>query len=452
MLNIILLNPNWRLHNLPETTVLIEEKMIPLDFLYMAAKIRQFANVKIVDAFLDDLSLMELVRIARDFNAQWIVTTTAVSYALWRTPPLDICVLAKTITTLKRWLKCKYLIIGPHGTTSPQYVFKKTNADIVYRGEPEYFVPMFFEHYGKDYAVPGICTEKNIVPAAPELELDVLPCPAYDLIEIDRYPPWCNTVGLEERVRALQGTSVLLEYSRGCVYHCLYCARFGFRDRYRRKSLKQIFTELDYVASLGAKYVFFIDETFNMTEDVEDSLLEKISSLGLKFGCNLRIDLMTEERIKKYIKHGCINLGYGVDSLDIRLINKVNKYSDFRRAAHILNLSKKIAPEETIAGNLNWFTPEYAEILQIGNVPKNQWTSVREIRPYPGSILGDALIGDVNDEDRWDYALKYMWWILLANKYLGNSKFRKKLKQIYIHLPMILCQIIARLLITKRYT
>lgn len=41
-----------------------------------------------------------------------------------------------------------------------------------------------------------------------------------------------------------------------------------------------------------------------LTEDVEDSLLEKISSLGLKFGCNLRIDLMTEERIKKYIKHG----------------------------------------------------------------------------------------------------------------------------------------------------
>ena len=36
-----------------------------------------------------------------------------------------------------------------------------------------------------------------------------------------------------------------MEVSRGCPYHCTFCAKDNFRDRYRRRPLATILDELD---------------------------------------------------------------------------------------------------------------------------------------------------------------------------------------------------------------
>src|SRR5206468_3029088 len=51
-----------------------------------------------------------------------------------------------------------------------------------------------------------------------------------------------------------------MEASRGCPYHCTFCAKENFRDRYRRKPLATILAELDGLIAAGVGYVYFIDE------------------------------------------------------------------------------------------------------------------------------------------------------------------------------------------------
>ena len=53
-----------------------------------------------------------------------------------------------------------------------------------------------------------------------------------------------------------------METSRGCPYHCTFCAKENFRDRYRRRPLATILDELDALIAAGVGYVYFIDEIF----------------------------------------------------------------------------------------------------------------------------------------------------------------------------------------------
>src|SRR5438128_2281200 len=53
-----------------------------------------------------------------------------------------------------------------------------------------------------------------------------------------------------------------METSRGCPYHCSFCAKDNFRNGYRKRPLATLLEELDGFCSHGVEYVYFIDEIF----------------------------------------------------------------------------------------------------------------------------------------------------------------------------------------------
>ncbi len=58
------------------------------------------------------------------------------------------------------------------------------------------------------------------------------------------------------------GPGAEMETSRGCPYHCTFCAKDNFRDKYRRRPLAIVLEELDALIAQGVEYVYFIDEIF----------------------------------------------------------------------------------------------------------------------------------------------------------------------------------------------
>jgi B12-binding domain/radical SAM domain protein of rhizo-twelve system len=107
------------------------------------------------------------------------------------------------------------------------------------------------------------------------------------------------------------GPGAEMETSRGCPYHCTFCAKENFRDAYRRRPLSVILDELDGLLRQGAEYIYFIDEIFLPNRPLLHALAERC----LKFGVQTRIDLWTPEMLELLGRAGCVSIEAGVESL-----------------------------------------------------------------------------------------------------------------------------------------
>ena len=102
-----------------------------------------------------------------------------------------------------------------------------------------------------------------------------------------------------------------IEASRGCPYHCSFCAKENFRDRYRRRPLATILEELDGLIAAGVGYVYFIDEIFLPWRE----LLEAVAERPVAFGVQTRIDLWRADMLDLLGAAGCVSIEAGVESL-----------------------------------------------------------------------------------------------------------------------------------------
>jgi anaerobic magnesium-protoporphyrin IX monomethyl ester cyclase len=102
-----------------------------------------------------------------------------------------------------------------------------------------------------------------------------------------------------------------METSRGCPYHCTFCAKDNFRNSFRRRPLATIAEELDGLVAQGVEYVYFIDEIFLPYRDV----LELIGKRHIRFGIQTRIDLWDEKAIRLLGDAGCVSIEAGVESI-----------------------------------------------------------------------------------------------------------------------------------------
>lgn len=102
-----------------------------------------------------------------------------------------------------------------------------------------------------------------------------------------------------------------METSRGCPYHCTFCAKDNFRDRYRRRPLTAVFAELDALLAQGVEYVYFIDEIFLPNRELLTGLAER----RVKIGVQTRIDLWNREMLDLLGDAGCVSIEAGVESI-----------------------------------------------------------------------------------------------------------------------------------------
>jgi B12-binding domain/radical SAM domain protein of rhizo-twelve system len=114
-----------------------------------------------------------------------------------------------------------------------------------------------------------------------------------------------------------------METSRGCPYHCTFCAKDNFRNAYRKRKLATVLDELDGLIEHGVEYVYFIDEIFLPNNE----LLEALVPRCVTFGVQTRIDLWTEPMLDLIGQAGCVSIEAGVESISERGRNLLDKKS-----------------------------------------------------------------------------------------------------------------------------
>jgi radical SAM superfamily enzyme YgiQ (UPF0313 family) len=182
--------------------------------------------------------------------------------------------------------------------------------------------------HGRDLStVPGIVwrdgDQIRQQPAPPRLaNLDALP-PAYHLVDLSRYA----------------GINVIT--SRGCPFPCAFCSVAPVWGRNPvLRGVESIVAEMaDLQQRTGSNLFLFQDEYFVSSPSRVRGLCEAIHAHGLDvrwkaFG---RIDQTDEATMRAMAEAGCIELRYGVESGSDRILSRVVKGFDARRAHEVLS-------------------------------------------------------------------------------------------------------------------
>ncbi len=159
-------------------------------------------------------------------------------------------------------------------------------------------------------------------PRAEIMDLDSLPYPDYEGFEFDellnKTPTDLFAFGKDR--------FGFLSLARSCPFNCTFCFHPS-GTRYRRRSMKSAFREIDYlIERFDIHNINITDELFlSKMEDVRTFCTE-IKKRKIGFSIFLRVDKVNREMLEMLRDNGCIQIGFGLESADNRILKSMNKH------------------------------------------------------------------------------------------------------------------------------
>lgn len=308
-MKLALLNPHWHFEH--SIYFGCREPHLPLELGYAKALLERAGHqVLLLDGHLmgvDDRAMVQAVRI---FGAEVAVVTTAPTYLFWRCTQPELRVPRALFAALAETGVMR-VAVGPHASVTPASTLRKLGIDVVLRGECEEQIVALADA-GSPATVPGAvwwCAGELVINGPPQVARFTDQPPL-------RWPDaWIRRHRHHHHRfdRQPDGPGAEVEASRGCPYHCTFCAKIDFRDAYRRRELPLLLDEIDHLLRQGVRYLYFIDEIFLP----QKSLLEALCQRDVQFGVQTRIDLWKPDMLALLGAAGCVSIEAGVESLTV---------------------------------------------------------------------------------------------------------------------------------------
>jgi anaerobic magnesium-protoporphyrin IX monomethyl ester cyclase len=298
------------------------EPHLPLEFGYAKALLEAAGHdAEIFDGQLGSRSRSQLCGDVAAYRPDVAVVTTAPSYLFWRCAPPELRVPQETVRDLRPHVPA-IVAVGPHASTTPAATLVKLGADAVVIGECEDILPLLAAPRTAWNRVPSLCLSVDGRPQSTgpthATDMAALPALAWADAAIRAHTHHHHRFDAQP-----SGPGAEVEASRGCPYHCTFCAKDNFRNSYRKRPVDTIRRELDRLAAQGVEYVYFIDEIFLPNRELLDALAEYRFAIGVQ----TRIDLWTPEMIERLGRAGCVSIEAGVESISERGRNLLDKNS-----------------------------------------------------------------------------------------------------------------------------
>ena len=230
-MRVALVNPSWSF----EGSIYFgcRAPHLPLELGYGKSWLERAEHeVLLLDGHLCGRSNEELADAVAAFSADMSVVTTAPSYLFWRCAPPELRVPRGFLDALGR-RGGRTVAIGPHGSATPETTLRKLGCDVVVRGEPEELLPRLAsgETLATIPALAFLSGDEIVVTGAPHATAFVdEPALTWPADWIARHHHHHHRFDGEP-----DGPGAEVEASRGCPYHCTFCAKIDFRDGYRRR-------------------------------------------------------------------------------------------------------------------------------------------------------------------------------------------------------------------------
>ena len=150
--------------------------------------------------------------------------------------------------------------------------------------------------------------------------LDTLPMPAWHLVDMDQYrQAW---------IRAHGYFSLNLASSRGCPYHCNWCAKPIYGSNYHAHSPQRVATEmLELKRRFQPDHIWFADDIFALSPRWTHEFADAVERNGARtpFKMQSRCDLMTRDTVVALRRAGCEEIWMGAESGSQRILDAMDK-------------------------------------------------------------------------------------------------------------------------------
>lgn len=398
-----LVNPRWTFDG--SIYFGCREPHLPLEFGYARALLeRDGHEVLLVDAQLHDLSTADVRARVAAFQPDRIVITTAPSYLFWRCAPPELRVPQETLQALDG-IPGLRIAVGPHASTTPAATLRKLGADAAVLGECEDILPLLAADRAGWSSLQSIAWqdggEVRVQGSGHQTDMTALPALRWTAADVARHRHHHHRFD-----RQPERPGAEMEVSRGCPYHCSFCAKDNFRTDYRKRPLPVILEEVDGLTAAGAEYIYFIDEIFLPNRE----LLEALVTRPVSFGVQTRIDLWTPPMLELLGRAGCVSIEAGVESITVEgrnLLDKGSRLTTEQLAERLIHARRFVPFVQANLLESGSDDPAEVEAWRTRLQSHGVWANKPvPMFPYPGSP-GYSRRWGTPDDTAWERAMEF---------------------------------------------
>lgn len=231
-------------------------------------------------------------------------------------------------------------------------------------------------------------------------ELDSLPLPAWDLVDIKPY----RECWLEHRGYF----SLNVGTTRGCPFKCNWCAKPIYGNRYNSRSPENVIAEIKLMKErFSMDHIWFCDDIFGLKPGwvIQFAKLAEQEGLKFKYKIQSRADLLLdEETVQALAASGCDNVWIGAESGSQKVLDAMDKGITIQQIHTATQLMKKHGVKPSFFIQFGYPGETKADIKQTISMinkllPYEIGISVSY--PLPGTLFYEKVKADLQQKTNW---------------------------------------------------
>jgi anaerobic magnesium-protoporphyrin IX monomethyl ester cyclase len=328
------------------------------------------------------------------------------------------------------------VIVSSSDSTDHYEKYIEEGADFVLIGEAEMSLLELvnaLQSGEKNFSIiPGIAFSQNdcvikTVRRTVLKDLDSLPIPAWDLVDIEPYrQSWLSHAGY---------FSMNMGTTRGCPFKCNWCAKPIYGNRYNSRSPQNVMQELKMLKEkFQFDHIWFCDDIFGLRPGWVNEFADLVEkeNLHFKFKIQARADLLLQENyIRDLARAGCDNIWMGAESGSQKILDAMDKGTTVQQIRESTKLIRKYGMKPSFFIQFGYLGETKEDIRKTINM-------INELLPYeigisvsyplPGTGFYEKVKADLNEKTNWTDSDELA--LMFRNTY--QPAFYKQLYQ-YVH-------------------